>query len=153
VLDQGFQAIEGIIQRAAVAKCCETVGGIQQVLEMTVDYAKERKQFGRPIGSFQVIQHYSANMATDVDSSRFVTYQAAWRLNQGLPSSKEVAVAKAWTGEASERVAALAHQIHGAIGVTMDHDLHFYTRRARAAQVSFGDADFHREIVAQEMGL
>jgi len=152
-LDQGWPAIERIIRRAAVAKAAETVGGIQQVLEMTVDYAKDRKQFGRPIGSFQIIQHYLADMATDVDSSRFVTYQAAWRLNQGLECSKEIAVAKSWTGEASQRVVALAHQIHGAIGVTMDHDLHFYTRRARAAQVTFGDADFHRETVAQEMGL
>ncbi len=151
--DRGWPAVERIMQRAAVAKCCETVGGMQQVLEMTVDYAKERKQFGRPIGSFQAIQHYLSNMATDVDGSRFVTYQAAWMLSQGLPCRKEVAVAKAWTGEASERVVALAHQIHGAIGVTMDHDLHFYTRRASAAQVTFGDADFHREIVAQEMGL
>ncbi len=152
-LDQGWPVIEKVIQRAAVAKCCETVGGLQQVLEMTVDYAKERKQFGHPIGSFQIIQHYLSDMATDVDSSRFITYQAAWMLSEGLPCSKEVAVAKAWTGEASQRVMALAHQIHGAIGVSMDHDLHFYTRRARAAQVTFGDADFHRETVAQEMGL
>ncbi len=152
-VDKGWPAVEKIIRRAAVAKCCETLGGIQQVLEMTVEYAKERKQFGRPIGSFQVIQHYLSDMATDVDGSRFVTYQAACMLSQNLPCAKEVAVAKAWTGEASERVTALAHQIHGAIGVTMDHDLHFYTRRARAAQVTFGDADFYREIVAQEMGL
>jgi len=152
-LDQGWSEVQKIIERAAVAKCCEMVGGIQQVLEMTVDYAKERKQFGRPIGSFQAIQHYCANMATDVDGSRFATYQAAWRLSEGLPCSKEVAIAKAWTGEAYGRVIALAHQIHGAIGFTMDHDLHFYTRRAKAAQVTFGDADFYREIVAQEMGL
>ena len=152
-LDQSWPAVEMIVKRAAVAKCCEAVGGIQQVLEMTVDYAKERKQFGRPIGSFQIIQHYLSDMATDVDGSRFVTHQAAWMLNQGLPCSKEIAVAKAWTGEASQRVVALAHQIHGAIGVSLDHDLHFYTRQARAAQVTFGDADFHRETVAQEMGL
>ncbi len=152
-LDQGWQEVQKIVERAAVAKCCEMVGGIQQVLEMTVDYAKERKQFGRPIGSFQAIQHYCANMATDADGARFATYQAAWRLSEGLPSSKEVAIAKAWTGEAYGHIIALAHQIHGAIGFTMDHDLHYYTRRAKAAQVTFGDADFYREIVAQEMGL
>ena len=92
-------------------------------------------------------------MSTDVDGSRFCTYEAAWRLNEGLPCTKEVAVAKAWTGEAFERVTTLAHQIHGAIGCTIDHDLQFYTRQGKAAALSFGDGDFYREIVAQEMGL
>jgi len=152
-LDQGWSPVQKIIERAAVGKCCEMVGNIQRVLEMTVDYAKERKQFDRPIGSFQIIQHYCADMATDIDGARFSTYQAAWMLSEGLPCTKEVAIAKAWIGEASQRVVALAHQIHGAIGVTIEHDLHFYTRRAKAAELAFGDADFHREVVAREMGL
>jgi alkylation response protein AidB-like acyl-CoA dehydrogenase len=152
-LNQGWGAVQKIIQRAVVGKCCEMVGNIQRVLEMTVDYAKERKQFDRPIGSFQVIQHYCADMATDVDSARFSTYQAAWMLSEGLPCTKEVAIAKAWISEASQRVFALAHQIHGAIGVTIEHDLHYYTRRAKAAELAFGDADFYREVVAREMGL
>jgi len=152
-LNQGWSAVQKIIEQAAVAKCCEMVGNIQQVLEMTVDYAKERKQFDRPIGSFQIIQHYCADMATDVDGARFSTYQAAWMLSEGLPCTKEVAIAKAWIGEASQRVIALAHQIHGAIGVTMEHDLHFHTRRAKAGELAFGDANFYREIVAREMGL
>jgi alkylation response protein AidB-like acyl-CoA dehydrogenase len=152
-LNQGWSAVQKIIQRAAVGKCCEMVGNIQRVLEMTVDYAKERKQFDRPIGSFQAIQHYCADMATDVDSARFSTYQAAWKLSERLPCTKEVAIAKAWIGEASQRVFALAHQIHGAIGVTIEHDLHFYTRRAKAAELAFGDTDFYREVVAREMGL
>ena len=152
-LDQGWSEVQKIIERAAVAKCCEMVGGIQQVLDMTVDYAKERKQFDHPIGSFQVIQHYCANMATDVEGSRFVTYQAAWMISEGLPCIKEVAIAKAWVSEACGRVMAPAHQIHGAIGVTMDYDLQFYTKRTKAAEVTFGDADVYREIVAQEMGL
>jgi alkylation response protein AidB-like acyl-CoA dehydrogenase len=152
-LNQGWGAVQRIIERAAVGKCCEMVGNIQRVLEMTVEYAKERKQFDRPIGSFQVIQHYCADMATDVDSARFSTYQAAWMLSEGLPCTKEVAIAKAWTSQASQRVVALAHQIHGAIGVTVEHDLHFYTRRAKAAELAFGDADFYREVVAKEMGL
>ena len=152
-LNQGWSEVQKIIERAAVAKCCEMVGCLQQVLELTVDYAKERRQFGHPIGSFQIIQHYCSSMATDVDGSRFVTYQAAWRLSEGFPCTKEVAIAKAWTGEAYERVSALAHQIHGAIGVTMDHDLQFYTRRGKADALTFGDGDFYQEIVAQEMGL
>jgi len=136
-----------------VAKCCDLVGIVQQVLEMTLDYAKERRQFDRPIGSFQIIQHYCADMATDVDGMRFSTYQAAWMLSEGLPCAKEVAIAKAWVGEAYERVITLAHQIHGAIGCTIDHDLQFYTKRGKAAQLSFGSGDFYREIVAQQMGL
>ena len=152
-LNQGGSALQRIMQRAGVGKCCEMVGNTQRVLEMTVDYAKERKQFDRPIGSFQVIQHYCADMATDVDGARFSTYQAAWMLSEGLPCTKEVAIAKAWMGEACQRVFALAHQIHGAIGVTIEHDLHYYTRRAKAAELTFGDVDFHREIIAREMGL
>jgi alkylation response protein AidB-like acyl-CoA dehydrogenase len=152
-LNQGWSAVQKIIERAAVGKCCEMVGNIQRVLEMTVDYAKERKQFDHPIGSFQIIQHYCADMATDIDGARFSTYQAAWMLSEGLPCTREVAIAKAWIGEASQRVVALAHQIHGAIGVTIEHDLHFYTRRAKAAELAFGDADFYREVVAREMGL
>ncbi len=152
-LDQGWNAVQKIVQRAALGKCCEMVGNLQRVLEMTVDYAKERKQFGRPIGSFQAIQHYCADMVTDVDSARFSTYRAAWMLSEGLPCTKEVAIAKAWMSEASRRVFALAHQIHGAIGVTIEHDLHYYTRRAKAADLAFGDADFYREVVAREMGL
>jgi len=152
-LNQGWGTVQKIMQKAAVGKCCEMVGNIQRVLEMTVDYAKERKQFGHPIGSFQVIQHYCADMATDVDSARFITYQAAWMLSEGLPCTKEVAIAKAWISEASRRVFTLAHQIHGAIGVTTEHDLHYYTRHAKAAELAFGDANFYREVVAREMGL
>ncbi|MFC2011594.1 acyl-CoA dehydrogenase family protein [Chloroflexota bacterium] len=152
-LNQGWGVVQGIIRQAAVAKCCFTVGAMQQALDITVEYAKERKQYDRPIGSFQIIQHYCTNMATDVEGSRLSTYEAAWRLNQGLPCAKEIAIAKAYTGEAFERVSTLAHQIHGAIGCTIDYDLQFYTRYGKAAVLSFGDGDFYREIVAQEMGL
>ncbi len=152
-LDRGWSVVQKTIERAAMGKCCEMVGGMQRVLEMTVDYAKERKQFNRPIGSFQAIQHYCTSMATDVDGSRFSTYQAAWRLSEGLPCAKEVAIARAWAIEAYGRVATLAHQIHGAIGCTIDHDLQFYTKRGKAAELTFGGGDSYREIVAQEMGL
>jgi len=151
--DQQWSTVRKIIERAAVATCCEMVGNLQRVLEMTLNYAKERKQFDRPIGSFQIIQHYCADMATDVDSARFSTYQAAWMISEGLPCTKEVAVAKAWIGEASQRIIDLAHQIHGAIGATMEHELHHYTRRAKAGDIAFGDADFYREVVAKEIGL
>jgi 3-oxocholest-4-en-26-oyl-CoA dehydrogenase beta subunit len=152
-LNQGWDAVQKLIERAAVGKCCEMVGNLQRVLEMTVDYAKERKQFDHPIGTLQIIQHYCADMATDIDGARLSTNQAAWMLSKGLPCTKEVAIAKAWTSQASQRVVALAHQIHGAIGVTIEHDLHYYTKRAKAAELAFGDANFYREVVAKEMGL
>lgn len=152
-LNEGWAAIEKLLEKATAAKCCEMVGELQAALDMTVAYAKDRKQFGHPIGTFQVLQHYMAQMVTDVEGARFATYEAAWKLSEGLPCRKEVAVAKAWTGDASKRVMAYAHQIHGAIGVTMDHDLQFYTRRLKAAEPTFGDADAYREVVAQEMGL
>ncbi|MFC1981790.1 acyl-CoA dehydrogenase family protein, partial [Chloroflexota bacterium] len=152
-LNRGWSEVQKIVERAAVAKCCEMLGGMQSVLEMTVDYAKERKQFDRPIGSFQTIQHYCVDMLTDIESAMLSTYKAAWMINEGLPCREQAAIAKAWATQASERILAPAHQIHGAIGVTMDHDLHYYTRRLKAAAVAFGGASRYQEIVSQEMGL
>ena len=151
--DEGWVVVKNILQQAAVAKCAEMVGGAQAALDMAVSYAKERVQFGRPIGSFQAIQHYCANMAMDVSGSRFVTYKAAWKIGEGLPASLDAAIAKAWVSEAFGRVALSAHQIFGAIGFTMDHDIHLYYRQAKAAEIIFGGADFHRAIVARELGL
>ena len=152
-LNQGWNDIKRSIDRAIVAKCCYMVGITQQVLDMTVDYAKERKQFGRPIGSFQIIQHYCADMLTDVEGMRLSTYQAAWKLSEGLPCAEEVAIARAWAVQAGERVIGMAHQIHGAIGVAIEYDLHYYTRSLKACELSFSGTDVYREIVAQGMGL
>ncbi|MEE9490977.1 MAG: acyl-CoA dehydrogenase family protein [Dehalococcoidia bacterium] len=152
-LDRGWPIVQDILQKATVAKCAEMVGGAQAALDMAVAYAKERVQFNRPIGSFQAIQHYCANMVSDVDGSRFVTYKAAWKVSEGLPATMDVAVAKAWTSGAYGRVTLLAHQIFGAIGFTMDHDLHLYYRRAKASEMMFGDGAYHRAIVASELGL
>ena len=152
-IDEGWRYIKKVWPKIVVARCAEMVGGAQQVLEMTVDYAKQRIQFGRPIGSFQIIQHYCADMLTYVDSSRFITYQVAWMLSEGIPCSREVAVAKAWLSEAFRKVTTLAHQIHGAIAYTEAHDLYLYTKRAKAWELLFGGADFHLDRVAKEMGL
>lgn len=152
-IGKAWPIIERTLQRAAAARCCDLTGTVERVLEMTLDYAKERRQFDRPIGSFQVIQHYCAQMATDVDTTRFGAYQAAWALSEGISGGREVAIAKAWAGEAYERVVTLAHQIHGAIGCTIDHDLQFHTRRGKASQLSYGTGDYHLETVARQMGL
>jgi alkylation response protein AidB-like acyl-CoA dehydrogenase len=110
-------------------------------------------QFGRPIGSFQVIKHKLANMVIDVDGSRYVTYRAAWLLSEGLPAAQEVAVAKAWTNEACRRVVREAQQVHGGIGYTKEYDLQLYTRRAKAAEIAFDGSDTHREAVATSLDL
>ena len=150
-VDKGWPIVDQLLKWGAVGKCAEMVGNSQQVLDTTVEYAKNRVQFGRPIGTFQAVQHHCANMATDVDGSRYITYQAAWMLSEGFPCDKEVSMAKAWTSEACRRVAALGHQVHGGIGFTKEHDMQLFFRRAKQAELFFGDADFHKEIVAQEI--
>ena len=152
-VNRGWDTIAKVVQWGAVCKCSEMVGGAQQVLDMTVEYAKQRTQFGRPIGSFQAIQHHCANMATDVEGSRNITYQAAWHLSEGLPAQNEVAMAKAWGSDAYRRVCALGHQCHGAIGFTKEHNMQLYSHRAKAAELGFGDSALHLEAVARAIGL
>jgi alkylation response protein AidB-like acyl-CoA dehydrogenase len=150
-VNKGWPLVKKAMERAAVAKCAEMVGGAQQVLNMTVQYAKDRMQFGKPIGSFQAIQHHCANMAIDVDASRFLTYEAAWTISEGLPCSFEASVAKAWVSDAYQRVMRLAHQIHGAIGFTMEHDLHLFFNQAEAGALDWGDVNFHRSLIARSL--
>jgi len=131
------------MDKAAVAICAEMVGGAERVLDLTLTYAKERMAFGHPIGAFQSVQHRCADMLMDLESSRYVMYQAAWRLSEGIPATREVAIAKSWASQAYRRIVTSAHQIHGAVGFTEDHVLHWYTRRAKAREFSFGDTNFH----------
>ena len=152
-VNSGWETIERVLQWGAVGKCAEMVGNGQQVLDMTVEFVKQRVQFGRPIGSFQAIQHHCANMATDVEGSRYITSQAAWRLSEGLPAEREVAMAKAWVSDAIRRVCAAGHQSHGAIGFTKEHNMQLYSRRAKAAELAFGDSSQHLEGVARAIGL
>lgn len=140
-IEKGWTYLEKILERANVARCAEMVGLAEQALKLTLDYAKERVAFGHPIGAFQAIQHRCADMLMDIEGSRFITYQAAWKINSGLNAAKEVAAAKAWVSQACRRVMASAHQIHGAIGFTEDHILHYYTKRGRTYEFSFGGSD------------
>ena len=151
--NQGWKTIEKVLKWGAIGKCAEMSGGGQSVLDMTVEYAKQRTQFGRPIGTFQAIQHHCANMATDVEGAKFITYQAAWMLSEGLPADREVAMAKAWVSDSYKRVCALGHQSHGAIGFTKEHNMQLYSRRAKAAELAFGDSDLHLDKVAEIIGL
>jgi 3-oxocholest-4-en-26-oyl-CoA dehydrogenase beta subunit len=150
---QGMVHLETLRQQAAVGKCAEMVGTLQSVFDMTIAYAKEREQFGLPIGSFQAIQHHCADMIMDLDGARFITYEAAWKMAEGLPARMEAAMAKAWTSEASRRVTRLGLQIHGAISYCDEHDMHLYYRKAKAGEMAFGDSDTHLDIVAKELGL
>ncbi|MCF8130707.1 MAG: acyl-CoA/acyl-ACP dehydrogenase [Deltaproteobacteria bacterium] len=151
--DQGGTILEQVLQKGAVCKSAEMIGGAQKVLDMATAYAKEREQFGRPIGSFQAVQHHCSNMLMDIEGSRYMTYKAAWLLEQGIPCAKQVSAAKAWTSEAYKRVAGLGHQILGATGYIIEHDMPLYSRRAKIAELALGDAGFHREVVARELGL
>ena len=152
-LNEGGIHLEKILEKAAVCKCAEMLGGAQKVLEMATEYAKEREQFGKPIGSFQAVQHHCANMLIDIEGSRYITYKAAWMLSNNIPCTKVAASAKAWVAEAYKRVVGLGHQIMGATGYIIEHDMPLYSRRAKIAELALGDAGFHREQVARELGL
>lgn len=138
---------------ATVLTCAEMVGGAQAVLELTVDYAGQRRQFDRPIGTFQAVQHHCANMAIDVLAARFATYEAAWRLGAESDTAMAVSTAKAVVSDAYERVCALGHQVFGAIGFTAEHPLHRYLRHATATALTHGDTDFHLDRIATRLGL
>lgn len=152
-IGQGNAYLRRIWPKAVVSKCAEMLGGIERVVEMTVTHVKERRQFDRPLGAFQAVQHACAEMATLRETTRLVTYQAAWLLSQGLPCQKEVALAKAWCNEASKRCMSIGHQLHGAIGFTEEHDLHFYSKHAKASEMAFGTSWMHRSFVADELGI
>ena len=125
------------------------VGAYRNALE----FAKEREQFGRPIGSFQAIQHYCANMATDLEGARIITYRAAWKISTGRTSAMESSLAKSWVSSVASRLVYLAHQSFGAIGFTQDHDLQLFTRRLKAGEMVFGDEFFHNSKIADFLGL
>lgn len=151
--DHAWPVVDKGLQLATVAKCAEMIGGSEWVVETTVTYVKERVQYDRPIGSFQAIQHYLADMWTEVNMSKRFIYYVAWLLEKGFPCAKEVAMAKARLSDIYLRVARLGVQIHGAIGITRDHDMGLYYRQARQARLLFGDPCFHQQRIAQEMGL
>lgn len=152
-LNEGWLYINSMLQRAAIGKCAEMIGGAQQVLETTVNYAKERVQFEHPIGSYQFIQNQCVQMAINTVTSKFITYQAAWKMSEGLACSKDIAMAKSWVSDSYRQVVALGQQCNGANAYMLDHTLPLYFTRAKAAELAYGDADFHRELVAQEIGL
>ena len=150
----GWDVLSRVLDLAAVGLAAEQVGGAQECLEMAVQYAKDRVQFGRPIGSFQAIKHKCADMLLEVESAKSAAYYAAWcaaELNDELPSV--ASLAKAYCSEAYFHAAAENIQIHGGIGFTWEHPAHLYFKRAKSSELLFGDPTYHREQLAQRIGI
>jgi alkylation response protein AidB-like acyl-CoA dehydrogenase len=150
----GWAPLARVIDRATVGLCAEMCGGAQKVLDMTVEYAKIRQAFGRPIGSYQGVKHKAADMLVDVENSKSITYYAAWAMDEGVAEGPlAVSMAKAYVSDAYRRVSGAGIQLHGGIGFTWEHDLHLYFKRAKGSEFTFGDATWHRERVAQLVNL
>jgi alkylation response protein AidB-like acyl-CoA dehydrogenase len=150
----GWNVLSTVLDLASVALSAEGVGGAQKVLEMAVEYAKVRVQFGRPIGSFQAIKHKCADMLLEVESAKSAAYYGLWcasELNEELPSV--ASLAKAYCSEAYFHAAAENIQIHGGIGFTWEHPAHLYFKRAKSSELLFGDPTYHRELLAQRIGI
>jgi alkylation response protein AidB-like acyl-CoA dehydrogenase len=143
-------ALTAALDVATVALCGEMVGGMQWILDTSVDYAKTRQQFGRVIGSFQAVQHQCADMLLLTESARSATYFAAWALSENDPMAHlSVSMAKAYCSDAFREVANRGVQIHGGIGFTWEHDLQLYYKRSKSSETMFGDATLHRERIAR----
>ena len=152
-VDKGWPVLQMLIRKGSILKSAESFGGLQAVFEMTVAYAKERVQYDRPIGAFQALQHKMSDMWIALGTSKFLLYEAAWKESEGEPSAKESSMVKAYINEAYKLITALGVKLHGGIGTSSDHDVPLYYRRAKAADTVYGSTDFHRELVAQQIGL
>ena len=147
-------ALSRTLDLAAVALAAEQVGGAQRCLDMAVDYAKTRIQFGRPIGSFQAIKHKCADMLLEVESAKSAAYYAGWAAAEDSDELPVVAsLAKSYCSEAYFHAAAENIQIHGGIGFTWEHDAHLYFKRAKSSELMLGDPSYHRELLAQRIGI
>jgi alkylation response protein AidB-like acyl-CoA dehydrogenase len=145
----GAGDVDALLDRGAAFTSAEMLGGASRAMDMAVEYAKDRVQFGRPIGSFQAVKHRCADMLVDVEGMRSSAYWAAWCIGASHEDASVAAsTAKIWCSDASKRVMASALQVHGGIGFTWEHDLHLFLKRAQLDQVSFGDAAFHRQRLA-----
>lgn len=145
----GPDAANALLDRGAVASSAESLGAAARALEMAVEHAKQRVQFGQPIGSFQAVKHRCADMLVDVEGMRSTVYHGAWSIAAGDPDASVAAsTAKVWCADAARRTMASSLQVHGGIGFTWEHDLHFFLKRAQLDQVSFGDAPAHRDRLA-----
>jgi alkylation response protein AidB-like acyl-CoA dehydrogenase len=152
--DKAWPALKRALEWATAALCAEMIGGAQKVLEESTEYAKTRHQFGKPIGIYQAVSHKLADMLVLSESGRSATYYAAWAVEADAPDrSLASSMAKAYVSDAYRKVAGDGIQVHGGIGFTWEHDMHLYFKRAKASEVTLGDATYHRELVAQALDL
>ncbi len=144
------KALDRGLDVATVALCAEMTGGMQRTLDIAVEYAKTRKQFGKPIGQYQAVQHQCADMLVWTESSRSAAFYAAWMLDSGAAdASTAVSVAKVYASDACREVGNRGVQVQGGMGFTWENDTHLYYRRAKSSEIAFGDATFHRERIAR----
>jgi alkylation response protein AidB-like acyl-CoA dehydrogenase len=152
--DEAWPALKRTLEWGETALCAEMIGGAQHVLDVSVDYAKTRHQFGRPIGVYQAVSHKLADMLLEIESARSATYYAAWTVDaDAADRSLAASMAKAYVSDTYRRAAGNGIQVHGGIGFTWEHDMHLYFKRAKASEVTLGDATYHRELVAQALDL
>ena len=147
-LNGGWDIVERVLQYATLAECAEMLGLAQKVLDMSVQYAKERVQFDHPIGSFQAIQHMCADMSTYVEGCRWMTWYTAWEMEQGLPCAVDISRTKVWASESVQRVVRHGQQIYGGVGFTLEYPMHLYFRRAKCGEVVYGNPEWHRKVIA-----
>ncbi len=146
---EGCSLLDKLQKIATALLCVQMVGGAQKELDMTAEYVKVRHQFDRPIGAFQAVQHRAADMYIDVNGARLAAYKAVWCLSEGMCADWEISVAKYFANKAVQRVAFSAQHLHGGIGVTLDYDLHFYYRRAKAFELQCGSHASHLRKLGQ----
>jgi alkylation response protein AidB-like acyl-CoA dehydrogenase len=151
---KGWSILRRVLEQAMAGLCAEMVGTGQKALDMAVAYAKERVQFGKPIGSFQAVKHKCVDMMVQVENARSLTYYAAWTVDENVSEAAQaVPMAKAYCSDMCKTVTSEAIQVHGGIGFTWEHDMHLFYRRGLASEAAFGSAPVHREVVAQALNL
>ena len=150
-LDNGWPIVERMLERATALLCCQMIGATRKDAELAIDYAKNRVAFGRPIASFQSIQHMCADMLLFTDGAQLLTYEALWKMDQGLPAGVEVSQAKAFANEKCEAVVRQSQVIHGGIGFMMEFDLHLWLRRVSAWTMRLGTTFDHRAKIASAL--
>ena len=152
-VDEGWAPLSEALDRAAVLQCAEIVGAAEAVLEMVVNYAKERVQFGRPIGQYQAVQYLCSDIAIDMHLTGLLSKQAAWRIDQGLPFQEEAAIANAYASKAVQHLVHQGQEVHAGVAFMLEHDMQMYTRRAKHWQLNLGDSRYHHEALAVAMEL
>ncbi|MCF6276175.1 MAG: acyl-CoA/acyl-ACP dehydrogenase [Robiginitomaculum sp.] len=146
-----WPVLEQAMFRTAVAKCAQMVGACGRIIEIAVEHAKERRQFGKPIGSFQAIQHHCADMLTDLDSARWMMYKTGWKIDEGIATRQHMAMTKAWCNQACRRILRTGHQVMGGIGYCEEHDMPLFFRYLRMAEAALGTSDDHLAVIATDL--